>query len=938
MESWFDSSPYSAYAATARDLRAASDQPIRRGPPPAPAPPVMRAADARDPSVLPITQGDVARDRFQRSAAGKTVKGARVAGEMVVRGLSVPVDVAMSIPEVARDIGEGNWLGAAATSVLAGLPFFFGGTKRVNEFITGPALRVGGKTYSTPHGTAHIHVLRQVEDDLVSAARARGVPERHVYDDYYAALKRASSDDEGFIVGTFDEEGNLLRSRFVNREDGWKVAEENGQLIPGRRERLRERPEDLHAGDLRPPPTPRAAPRDDETARALFDSVKEPDSGITLDPVTRKPTAQSGYAVADPAFTVPFNASDPRAQDMIREWLTRPEVAERLRAPGAHIGAWHNPKTGELEVNISDLIADESAARQLGIERKQHGIGHLIDGQYQGTIDLDPPGAHAGGIPDAPPPAPAPAPATSRPPRTPEELDALYDQYTRQPGASADYMVPDVADPSRSVLRVEGPQQRADLVGKGPYQNGLMYEIPGGYSSVGNQPTFGRDFPEGWFFGFKNRRALDRWWLPETQAALADRGFLPREYRVYPRRPGALVRGPTVKEGAGGQVIFNPYRAHREVLGGTEEELLRREAERAAEGAAQLDAAEAARLSAEPPPPAPRPVARVTLDDVLPFLTEQERARVLKHKGLRSDVLRYARKLGPDDPLVAAALRGQLARGGYASVLPAAREVFGDDADRFLAIWAAVSPRQLNENAIPMAQKILTEWRGAGGGGPISTARATAIARRSAQLPARVPNVVEALTRADPRDIVLSGPKVGSFLPNLRGVTDRVTLDALQGAGMGIDPEGWNALGRYLTGSAQVRRVADRLTRETGAPWSPSEAQETMWSTIRALMNLPGAERAARGGYLPELVESVTPGTAGRQWGPGMFGDIVRGSAPTPPTRAPAFPTGDPAALEELARTVQRSMLGRYLFGLGGLGLGGLLEAEALEPRRPELP
>lgn len=309
------------------------------------------------------------------------------------------------------------------------------------------------------------------------------------------------------------------------------------------------------------------------------------------------------------------------------------------------------------------------------------------------------------------------------------------------------------------------------------------------------------------------------------------------------------------------------------------------------------------------------------LDDLLPYFSGDEILRILSPRGtlLRNSIDARARLLGPDEPLIAAALQGQLARGGYESVIPELRALYGPDAERFAGIWAAVSPRQRNEAALGMTRDIFGRWRELGGLSA-SPNDLQALANMTDLIEARGPNTLRALTAVDPLGLQLSGNKVESFFPNLLGHLNprvnlnRVTLDALQGAGMGINPARFGNYGTYLTGSAQVRRVADALSRGTGVPWAPAEAQEAMWSTIRALENLPGAEAAAARGTLPEMMRLVTPEMAGNQWSAQVFRDALTeggamGSDITPSLR---FQLGEPNDLRLLAESVQNSLRKRY--------------------------
>ncbi len=139
-----------------------------------------------------------------------------------------------------------------------------------DQYIAGPALRVGGKTYSSPWPAAHSHVLDEVQTDYLARAKAAGVPERNQFAAYYDALTKAKSEDEGFVLGN---------GKYVTRQEGYRIAEENGQLIPGRIERTRQMADDLHSNDISAPPeatmtTPRVPPEGFDAYYRALDAEK----------------------------------------------------------------------------------------------------------------------------------------------------------------------------------------------------------------------------------------------------------------------------------------------------------------------------------------------------------------------------------------------------------------------------------------------------------------------------------------------------------------------------------------------------------------------------------------------------------------------------------------------------------------------------------------
>src|SRR5690606_14350538 len=186
---------------------------------------------------------------------------------------------------------------------------------------------------------------------------------------------------------------------------------------------------------------------------------------------------------------------------------------------------------------------------------------------------------------------------------------------------------------------------------------------------------------------------------------------------------------------------------------------------------AGVDENEAERIVAE----APGVFYQSPIDEVQgfatikPHLTEQERAQLRRDTAAR--LVEMFRRLPKDIDFADAALAGAAKRGWYANAVRTLRQVFGEvDAPRFAALMGALST-------------------------PVAT------------------------------DIVLSGPKVDSFMRNLAGNVIEVTNDtwmanfalvdqaifkgSLRKSGPGKSPG-------YLAMSAKIRRVAKRLTRETG--------------------------------------------------------------------------------------------------------------------------
>ena len=118
----------------------------------------------------------------------------------------------------------------------------------------------------------------------------------------------------------------------------------------------------------------------------------------------------------------------------------------------------------------------------------------------------------------------------------------------------------------------------------------------------------------------------------------------------------------------------------------------------------------------------------------------------------------------------------------------------------------------------------------------------------------------------DPSKIILSGPKVDSFMWNLRGFVNEITSDThmanfafIQQAVFGgtmtkTDPGKGPG---YLTVNSVMRSAAKILTKQTGETWTPAEIQETIWSWTKVLSEK--RESASEDRTIIELANELTP-------------------------------------------------------------------------------
>ncbi len=270
------------------------------------------------------------------------------------------------------------------------------------------------------------------------------------------------------------------------------------------------------------------------------------------------------------------------------------------------------------------------------------------------------------------------------------------------------------------------------------------------------------------------------------------------------------------------------------------------------------------------------------LANILPLLTGSERAKVKKNGLAR--MLEVFEHLDPEE-LATVAYSGKAKRGWYRASAQAILDVFGlEDAPRFTALLASMSPQTSVENNLINALNVWVNWDKAGrpagskesqkkGKDKWVSPEILEIMGASVQGTKGVKSVLDAWrqnsiralsaeTSADMElDLTISGPKVNSFMLNLNSMVNEVTLDAwmanyglmsqemLAGTGMNVAETEPGKGSAYLAFSAVVRRAADVLTERTGELWTPAEVQETVWSWAKVLYekaSTAGEDRTAR--------------------------------------------------------------------------------------------
>ena len=316
------------------------------------------------------------------------------------------------------------------------------------------------------------------------------------------------------------------------------------------------------------------------------------------------------------------------------------------------------------------------------------------------------------------------------------------------------------------------------------------------------------------------------------------------------------------------------------------------------------------------------------MNDIAQFLTEQEIDDFLI--GRKSNNEKKARRLAEilsqvpsAENMAAVAIGGQAKKGWYRNSAKAIIEIFGlHDARRFTALLAATSPQTSVESNAINTLNIWANWNNAGR--PQDRESILRIMGESVQgdkgedsiLPAWINNSLRALSAplGQEMDIVLSGPKVNSFMLNLVNELDEVTNDTwmanyalteqalFTGAARADAVDEIGSIGvkgpGYLAFNARTRQAAELASQITGDSWKPAEIQETVWSLSKALLEkrkrLKGNQRGMTARQLleegiitdqqvadvPDFTTLFTDGIYGRILEDAGYGrqlDVVRG-------------------------------------------------------------
>jgi GGDEF domain-containing protein len=245
--------------------------------------------------------------------------------------------------------------------------------------------------------------------------------------------------------------------------------------------------------------------------------------------------------------------------------------------------------------------------------------------------------------------------------------------------------------------------------------------------------------------------------------------------------------------------------------------------------------------------------ARLSLPKIVESnLTEEELGSV-ENQSRESTVKKVIRAfkdgLSPED-MTAVAQAGRAVVGGYKETGELFRHLFGPEAERFSALWAAMSPRQSVKFDYLMTLNIWDRWNRAHVKGkppdgntikkivsdaqtlfPESFEGMTPQEKESV-LMSRVNNGIKVLMAKTPQDAleVLSGPKVRPFG---RAPFDlsQIVLDTWQQV-LSLQPGLMNSKPIRLAVRALMRETAKRLDMQ------PAEVQEATWGWIKPLIEM----------------------------------------------------------------------------------------------------
>lgn len=114
---------------------------------------------------------------------------------------------------------------------------------------------------------------------------------------------------------------------------------------------------------------------------SLRDRLAEPDGGFTVDLMTGA-EPQTGFSVALPGHEHVLPERAMTVEDLARYVAAHQDA---LTQPGAHLGGWHDPETGQVMLDTSIVAPTRQAAIDLGLDYNQKAVYDYVNRR---SIDL----------------------------------------------------------------------------------------------------------------------------------------------------------------------------------------------------------------------------------------------------------------------------------------------------------------------------------------------------------------------------------------------------------------------------------------------------------------------------------------------------------------------------------------------------------------------
>ena len=104
------------------------------------------------------------------------------------------------------------------------------------------------------------------------------------------------------------------------------------------------------------------------TMQGMLAQVAQPDGGFTYDPVSKRSPTE-GFAVSPfPSRSEAFDAKELSFDKLVGYYAANRDL---IGTPGHYMGAWHDPASGKVFLDISVVSSNRSDAAKLAITHDQ---------------------------------------------------------------------------------------------------------------------------------------------------------------------------------------------------------------------------------------------------------------------------------------------------------------------------------------------------------------------------------------------------------------------------------------------------------------------------------------------------------------------------------------------------------------------------------------